>query len=561
MTTAPEDRLLEYALERVLGEEHSGAHEVDLAPEIVAAWERGVRAEISAEDLLAEEPTTHTVHTFPTRRRSPAWRVAAGLVAVTGLGAVLWQLAGQDSGPLEGPDRGTELAAQLDDPIAPDVGQPPFAQASRGLVSLADPAAAPTTVLEPGERMTVAGVDPVSVQFEGGRLEFEPGAVFSLHDAELSLHLEYGGVRIGGFAETFGFDFAFGAAEVLPRGVARVRIEGDEPRFEGQPERARETLLEGGTLARSIEFDVRSGDVRIRSGGERWTLHENDAYVAVEAPDGRASLALLDRDWLMDRAMRMIEFPGPRFGSKALAMGRNLATQDSELAVKDLTAFLDEDPRGWSLLHAMLIDSSEQPPARRVNLLEFLAQVDSPRAMRVARSLWARTPDEFWDDTLIAFAEAGDPGFADELRARVEIGLVDPDARYPGLRAAAYLARRGDDLGRELLWSEVQLDPIIDMDRERAVADGLLAVWGLEALGERDVWPAFADGWARTGLEALDRDMLEAARWIAGNLALYDGPPRSLPNWGSPTLWGTLDPERELSAVEVRGMLEAHLLD
>lgn len=586
MTSEPRDRLLEYALGRVLAEDSpagrstpaeaprgaaggapDSALAVDLTEQILEAWERGDRGSTTVEELERE---VRAPAPRPLRSPAPArvsWRIAASLLVGVGLGATWWQL--RDPGPSSGGSLaplGPVTVARVE----------PFAEATGPLLALDDPAAAPSLLPAPGVRLTVPGAEPVSIAFAGGQLELSPGSIFTLNAGEPALQLEFGGLRASGFAQPFSADFGFGRARLRPGSSLVLRLEPDELRFldlpaAKRPAAARVALLDEGQLRQRLELDVRAGEATLAFGDEKRLLREPDAYVLLSPPSGTDSAALLDREWLVEILAAVGERESMNYGPRSKVLGRNLAPSLASEADVELDAFLEDSPGGWTLLQGLLIASTFEVPDRSGNLLGFLARSSSPRALRVAQSLWTHTPESFTEDHLIAFAGAGGATFAHEVRARVVVGLEYPSPELPTLKSAAHLARESDDTGRVVLRDALPSSGAAP-DSERSLEDQYVAARGLELLGDSAPWQEFADRWARKALE--DLDAVDAvgpaparaavpgrrARWIASVLALHREPAANLPNWRTRALWEAAVDDWDGGPEALRSELEAQLL-
>jgi len=524
MIATHEDRLLAYALHRVLGEEECP----DLAPRVVAAWERGERRALPPAAERAPLPP----RALRRRSRIPVGRIAAGVLALAGLSLGWWSLR--------------------------ERAQPaPLAVASRPLQVVGGPQA--TTALAAGTRLVVDDAGPVRVEVAGGVLELAPGSTFALRENGAGMELERGGVRAIGPTRAFAVGFGFGEARLRPGAVLAARRIVEQGDAAGDSQRA------------PVELRVRAGAAEVELAGASRTLHEPDALVALADPES-SDPAALDRRWILEHLVRVAGGEAGLYGPMGLGglgglaglAGRggagaarppraNLGAADARRAAEELEAFLESRPLGWSLLQGLVLDVEAEPRALRAALAEFLARTPSPRALEAARSLWLRVPESFSEDDVVAFAERGVDAFERETRARVEAARSAADAKDLPVRCAAHLAFAGDPAGRALL-AAVRARPLAGED---GLIDAFLAARGLEVLGDAAAWPDFVRDAARRALKELDRGREEQARWTLGVLALHDEPPRNLPAWGAADLWGTARVESERSPEELRAELVA----
>ena len=471
----PRDRLLNYALLRVLRED--AEPEVDLAAQIARAWERGVRGSIQPEELgeLLEEPLEPEAVSqtklvpqngrasshVPARqvnghgrasgrtkvnghdrapatpsllRRAPVQAAAAALVLATA-GLWWWRQAGPK---LEAP--GSSLAgafARLDQP----------ATVIRGTERRR------SETLEPGDAVWSAE-QTLAIQLAGaGTVHLQPGSLVrfdGVHEPESPAEVEQVALLVGGLdwsvpSEPSGAGAAdalldFGFAELAPGPGGRVDA-AVEPVLAGYRVSLAEMLEEPWDEPRVLSLSVAGGTSRLTLGDRIESLEPGNAPVRFEShPVDSETRKRFE-------SLRQSLFAGAE-GLREVGGYTNFG-----LLIDQLTLDLKSAPGLWADLAERWTKDGD-PRARPV-LLSCLQMSDSPRALFLARRLWREDPAAFLDDQIVSFAERGAFEFQREVAARVAGWDAADDGPLPIL-SAAYLAQSGDDSGYEVLAEAVR---------------------------------------------------------------------------------------------------------
>ena len=525
---AHDDRILHWALQKLLRREERE----DLAPGVLEAWERGERGSWTpGRDELPEPART------PLRRPWPRLAAAAA-VLLTG-GVAFFALRGPaPSAPSAGALPPTSL------PTSPAA----FAQASRPLESLAPGAAGPATTLASGERVLVPEDEPAPVEIRlagGGRLLASPGSVLSVEEVrgQLTVGLELGALRVRrGSGPALAVDAGFARLDPDPWAAFRVSVEPDDAAWmgAGAPSAAR-AVAAGRDLVRVLLVEMETGAAELSADGEApWTLRENDAVHVLSAPEGAASVARADIEWMVGLCRRAApmadEKPPPTAG------GTDLAADDAQAAETELRAFLDERPERWALLQPVLLDllREERPESYRRSVLDVITADPSPGALRAARALWRESPVSFEEDHVVALAARGAFEFQREARARVD-GWHFGGEPVP-VRSAAWLASIGDERGLALL-EDAAAVAITD---EASMLDVFVAALALDALGRPEAWTEARSATAAAALGDLERGEEDAARAMAASLDYVE----SLRSAGRPVPVAFLGRRMELHRLE-----------
>lgn len=523
----PEDRLVEYALERLFGAEA----EPDLAPRVAAAWARGHRgAELDELDSLLNGGPHPGLAPRAADARAPARRGARPRLVLAA--AVLLPLL-------------LGLAAWL------------LREAGRGTPALAR-ASLPFTVLRGPEVATVASVElrsgdflvvdaiPASLTLEGGgRIAADPGTLLLLRDARPGIVLELVRGSLALLETPAGLSLRTDLATLLPEPGANlvVRLLPDAPArapataaraFDAAPEELVRAHQAGApTPPLLLELAVEAGRALLRpepgDGAE-------EGLVALEAGDKRllsgrraAGLAkVLDEDARLAELFLVGAFEWDAGPGRAAP-----GYLDPPPRPRELEAFLAERPRRWALVPPLItrvLSDGKLPKPRTSALLDLALDSPAPEALAAARELWLLVPEVFRSMRVVALAERGAFEFERESRAMLdELEPRDPELVLP----AVYLAERGDETAVEALRAlhaePAQLEPSLR----------LLAAAALERAGVPGAWAeareAAADtlrarlrgfdspGAARVGLDA---GFIDGLRRAPGVLELGSLPAR-----------------------------------
>lgn len=467
----PRDRVLDYALGRVLDEEGGP----DLTANILQAWSRGVRGSLEVDetdlgqDALPTPPRSTapapngsaTRETVPRGGRLRLVRSLAASAAVVALFLSVWKWGRP----------------------APE---PPFAVASAKVELLSGANLTPRTDtnIRPGD---VILVDSGPVDIRVGAASLRAGAETILiareRDGQALVELELGSIELTAGAEAFLLAAPFAGIRALPGSDLEARVELDtwptayaELAFR---EQAVALLGPGFAGKRSISLNVSAGAAEFEHEGSLLTV------VPESGPRTVAGPVLLAEDDIerFDELFDMLCLAERRvYESKGLDL--RLAEMD------ELSEILERSRPLWARLAKR---SATVASEFRVNVIDFLQIDPSPESLALASDLWLDYPASFLDRHLVTFAERGAFEFEREIGAQVE--MFDPASigePIPGLErneldmpivSAAYLAVHGDGAGRELL-----IQATGGVSEAGWAPWGYLAALALDRLGEPDVW-------------------------------------------------------------------------
>ena len=599
----PEDRILHYALTRLL----RGEERADLSGRVLRAWREstGERDErpTSPDGASTSRPRAAKRGApagAPKVSGAPGWLlVAAGLAALVALGLYV-----RSRGPGEAetvasaepgtnPEPGTssetgsadgeDARAEGHPPAGPQVASPDSARARPALaeaplarfdgspvatLARLDPDAL-VRELRPGELVTVPTESPpVRVHLASGAvLTAWPEAVFSLAppgSPAPSVRLAAGTARLawpaGAAARTGAtprIDAGFAALAPLAGGVVLAHVESDDP---SAPELGPQALAAAPGRARLFTAEVSAGlaELTTAAGVERVVERVGRT---VASTSGQGSMAEDARTRIADLLSQIA-----RIEEKATALpaagGTDLAARERDEAERKLFEFLDERPTRWVLLAEVASSTlDERPRFYLTRVLDVLATAPHPRALATLRALWPEHGAAFGDELLIAIQGRGAREIDRELLARAA-GWSPGEGAPPAL-AAAWFARRGDDVGRSALEAAAALDGF-EPETLLARIHGAL---GLAALGEPAALEATIEALATSGLERVDAGALEAARNLAMTVDFLapldpEADPQAVPLtdfWERVDAHALAHPERFADAVAVNDALAARV--
>lgn len=461
----PRDRIVDYALLRLL----RGPEERDLSERVRRAWERGVPGS-SLEDLDREELERAAGGAGGSGRRARRARArwlrvhlpAAAAVLAVALGGRWWI------------GRRAPAVATLSRPL-------PVLEGDRWLPGGRDALAA-------GEPAFVDGGGPVTVGLPGGgELVVEPGGLFALSAGRAGarpaqISLEWGAVELrapGGGPVALAT--AGATVTVAPGGRLAAQLAWDSPAPDPDAlhvvEGTREALAKG-ALGR-LAVTVIAGTARVDAAGWRAELAAGERQrLALETPGARP---------IDERGERELE----RVVDELLAAREPPPYPEPERwPARRLAALLESAPTHWLELEGRLARALADPAASDALWDEVLYLLSLDRggvSARLARELYQSRPERFGVNALVALAERGLPRFHDELEAIVlhhdalaEERWIAPADRRDPLLPAAYLALRGDDLGRRFLVDA--LGPPGELRTEGAFVDQMVAALAIEEL-------------------------------------------------------------------------------
>ena len=474
MSMDPRDRVLEYALERLLGE---NAEEPDLAPRIVEAFARGEERELPA---LPPAPTAATGVRRSRPRLLPRtalrWTWLAAAAAIASLSLFLWRSNRAPAPP--------ETLARAETPVLLLRGPGYTAAFASEIVS--------------GDRVVVPLGDEVSFHLRGGAsLVAGGGTLFRIgaptprgsdgSPGAMSLDLLVGNLR---FATDSPGDLHVetGIAHLRPASGAlfAVMVELDPGGMPGRgwtdPNVAAKLFRTGLDMPRLLTVSVKRGSLEWVLDDQRETLWAGDLR---RAWSGEPATELLTEDVEKKVAGLLSEIGGAGVSAKQPSLfARNVSPALAKPA-EALSSMLARQPQYWKLVASTAIDWAKDPRERaRVigALVEFLVRDDSPTAYDLARELWLYRPEAFDEHQIVAFAERGAFEFERELAAILEQWRPG-DGGAPVL-SAAWLCRHGDPGAIEVLEAVLaEADDAPDAAQSR-----LLAAYALGTIGDQKAW-------------------------------------------------------------------------
>jgi hypothetical protein len=492
-----DDRILHYALQKVLSEEEA----VDLAPAVVEAWERGEVGTYEPGEVEAPGAAVPA----PARRLWPRWAAAASVLAA---GAALTFL-------VRGPAEPTVTHA----PLA-------YATASDPLEVLSPNAPVfSSTTLAIGDRVRVpAGRGAVDVRFaSGGLVSAQPGAIFAVGQdrGEVEVKLDLGSLRVRrGSGPALIVDTGFARLAPDPWASLYLTVQSDDAALaDSPPATTTEIVARGEDLHRALLVELRAGAAQLEYEGEAFELFENDALALRDDREFAGSMLAADAEWMLGLCQRAAPFEEltAKMPDAAVAGSVDLAEGDADLASAELFAYLEGRPDRWAALQPALFEFLAAEPDWYVrDVLQVIVRSDTPGARRLARALWRREPKRFAEDHVIALAAAHVFEFEREVRAAVD-SYVWGDEFFP-VRSAAHLISLGDQRGLALIEDAAQAVPV----DQRSMNDVFVATLALDHLGRPDAWLATREAMASQGIYALQRGDEPAARSIAVTLDLVE---------------------------------------
>lgn len=467
----PNDRIADHALRRA----HAETVEPDLAPRIVAAWERGERgpdvaALVEAERARLAEETVEIaddVELVP-RRRWPLY-VVAGLAAA-GIAAWILVRGGEDGAP----SRTSELVARASEPL----------RVFRG----AEYAELATTEVLPDDRVLlgdaqVAWLEPAS----GARVVLGPCALveFGSRAVADAFALHRGRLEATSGARALVVDAGFALVLASPSSRFRVEIALDETTLACAPvhgpEGLRELLARLPNEPRVLRVGVTSGGVEIEHDG----VHETLAAGAAREIFGPSSPGRLVSERGKQETLARVEAlqRGPKYDPM-----RAVPMRELELGLaKDLVQLLERSPQYWPVVASELSTRVAKRGLTRDATRRFVvfALMAPPReGVPLVRSLWRASPESFAEEDVVELAERGLPEFEREVIAMVE--QHDGPLEKAPVLAAAYLSARGHAPSAALL------ERYVDEPRERvdsAIVERVaLAGFSLDSAGDPRAW-------------------------------------------------------------------------
>lgn len=488
MTVDARDRLVDFALERL----HAPREEVDLAAQILDAWERGERGSDVSELIepaerapVRREPRVEPRRAAPRRTLVRASLAAAALVTITAVLALFWT---RDRSP------------------SPAPGPPPvpIARAVAPVRVLRGAAQEDLTTSDIRARDLVLiahGASAEIVLASGGRFTARDGAVLTLTDARpvespstagaarasVALALHRGSLDVACGPEALAIDARLGTLSVAPPCAAFQAEVVWEP-----SSNAARTALASELVA--LTTAVESGPSKLR------TKVESGALWITRATGRERLVAGTARDLVAPARFGDVTESGRAVLAKQLAaLLRGYPEADSwqpfgpartpferELASSTL-ALLAKEPQYWSVLEEDLVARIARfelagEPFRRV--VDMLLADASGHGFDLGRKLWLLHPEGFGDVHIALFAERG--AFELEREARARVALAEPMDGALSVACAAWVAREGDRAGNELLWKFLDEPPatptLDDIDR------GMLAAFVLDSLERGDAW-------------------------------------------------------------------------
>lgn len=142
--------------------------------------------------------------------------------------------------------------------------------------------------------------------------------------------------------------------------------------------------------------------------------------------------------------------------------------------------------------------TTDEQETRMLDVISFFPDLANKYAIP---ALWESSAERFQTDHLMTFAAKGPAGMQKELTSRARKDVF----------AAAWLAARGDDVGRKTLMAAVKK---LDVEAGCVVEPAIAAI-GLASLGDGKALACVGTSLRDASLAALDRGELECAREIA----------------------------------------------
>jgi len=496
--TDPRERILEVALERMFEEERSD----EAAERILVAWRRGVTGS-GLEGLDPEsgspgpdQDSARNGDAGPGPRPMPhsarpelsiaarTWRAAAAVLLVGGALAI-W--ASRESAP-----NGPHLLADRSVAVVDETGELRQARFVR---------VGQRVVVDGGQAVTFTWPEATAGQVDGGAsrvvasdqtaFEWRPGELL-LWDGELQVDAPTGPLEM---------DLRSARVSLLPGTSVVARVASGADDLAGADD----------ALVESLALSVTSGSASMVYATMEPVLVAGEECELPGDPE----------EWWRDSGKPLAALCGelPRLG-----IAEQGFTPDSWLGLHlqfdrvagEIVARLEKDPVTWAVLESRFRsgrgDEKMDYPGPFVS---FLAWEQSNRALELARQIWIESPQSFTEEHLVAFASRGGFEFERELLALIQ---ADPSELGSGLMAAAFFARRGDDVGRPLL------SKLADLRRWEGKYGGmggwvqsLLACGALRWLGDSEPWDELQD---RLG-EVIPAALEEGSVSYAGIMLAY----------------------------------------
>ena len=199
---------------------------------------------------------------------------------------------------------------------------------------------------------------------------------------------------------------------------------------------------------------------------------------------------------------------------------------DCAPASKHLAMFLAKEEGAWDVVGPQVRerfgDRATSPEERR-RMLDLISLTPSKQSVALAHELWESEPGAFGAEHVIAFAEAESYGGSYAKKKAKGYGKADyGEKQEPGpflaelekrarkdVRAAAFLALRGDDRGIKTLHKAVKKATF-----EEGAADYLIATLALKELGDKQPWAGAQKRVHEEVLTALDEGQTDRARML-----------------------------------------------
>lgn len=444
----PRDRLLERSLVRLLGGEPEAP---DLAPRVLDAWQRGVRAPVQLGAGNHAEDALEDADAGPAESASP-WPLRVGVAAAlaAALGAGLWRALDWTGEP-----RGTAAETGLEPiaregPLAPT--QPNLAGPWRATKPSALPAAFGSLEALAGAILTV----------DGGGISLGSGALRVAADTAAAT------VQLPGDARL----------DLAPGSRARVELSLDRPPAPGNVDLGAWWSGERGSAYGRLTIEVTGKGARLHGLGPARTLDGPSRYYV--GPGG------LDEDLGQGAALvaELASLPADDLPIPGRIERWTRASLDGPLVT------LREDPALWLEAGPVLGDllaRDAAPPALQGILIDALAQDRSPIALRVLREAWMGVPERYSSDAIVTLADRGLPEFVREVHGAMRHWNVAGSPEGDALPLALWLALQGKGDGA------LALAESLDFAREEVEGrfrTGSAAV-GLARLGDRGPWLRF----------------------------------------------------------------------
>lgn len=183
----------------------------------------------------------------------------------------------------------------------------------------------------------------------------------------------------------------------------------------------------------------------------------------------------------------------------------NTTCEETWKASEKLTSYLVKMPASWEVVEPLFYEKYKASEEQRPKMLGFLATVGSEGCVASAEKLYAKTPENFSDLHVVAFAERASDTFAEVALKRVK------KSKCETILPAAYLALHGDDAGKSALKKAVKVEAL-DADNVYAT---MVAAEALDRLGDEKALVYTQRRIQDAVFAALDAGDLDAARGLA----------------------------------------------